>query len=420
MPSRFAALALGLSLGADGARVNRKKGSRPETKFIAGVPVMNYHLAYPDQEARLAELGDSFTSQLTHDWIVAVDPSTTDAQIHHLCQMGDCMTEGHPSEGGVPFFEIRATEEDLETLLKNTDGVKVSYVEPDTMAHAVPIMEAEPEAKTWGLNRIRAGARSSTGRNTHVYVFDTGIRRTHSDFGGRVIPTVDMTRRNYECAGSLSCAEDRDGHGTHCAGSAAGASYGVAPAAKVHAVKTLDDQGGGPWSWDITGLDFVARKGQRPAVVSMSLGGSGRQSSIKTAVDAAVSSGVTVVVAGGNENDDACRYTPAYVPSAITVGSTTSRDARSSFSNYGSCTNIWAPGSDVKSASHHGDTTYVTFSGTSMACPHVSGAALLLLEKSPSLRPAKILERLSSAALSGVVSGLKSSDTNKLLQVNGL
>merc|ERR550532_3907853 len=142
-----------------------------------------------------------------------------------------------------------------------------------------------------------------------------------------------------ECNGAADCAGDNQGHGTHCAGTAAGASFGVAPEAAVRSVKVLSDQGSGSWSWSYQALDWLAKSNVRPAVASMSLGGSGTQNAMRTAVDSAVNSGVVVVVAGGNSNTNACNFSPAFVPSAITVGSTTSTDRRSSFSNYGSCTN---------------------------------------------------------------------------------
>merc|ERR1719512_39710 len=154
----------------------------------------------------------------------------------------------------------------------------------------------------------------------------------------------------------FSCAGDVQGHGTHCAGTAGGETYGVAPSASVRAIKVLGDNGSGSWSWSYGALDWLATNQVRPAVASMSLGGQGTQQAMADAVDAAVNAGVVVVVAGGNSNSDACRFSPAFVPSAITVGSTDSRDRRSSFSNYGACTNIWAPGSSVLSASHTSDT----------------------------------------------------------------
>merc|ERR1719499_1036936 len=161
----------------------------------------------------------------------------------------------------------------------------------------------------------------------------------------------------------------------------------------------------------------MARSSIRPAIASMSLGGSGTQQAMADAVDAATNAGVSVIVAGGNSNRDACRFSPAFVPSAITVGSTDSLDRRSSFSNYGSCTNIWAPGSSVKSAAHTSDTGSATFSGTSMACPHVSGGAAIVLSGNPSMKSSAVLQELLDTAYLNVITDLKAGDTNALLCV---
>lgn len=185
----------------------------------------------------------------------------------------------------------------------------------------------------------------------------------------------------------------------------------------MRGVKVLSDQGSGSWSWSYYALDWLATNPTRPAVASMSLGGSGTQQAMADAVNSAVNSGVVVVVAGGNSNSDACRFSPAFVPSAITVGSTTSLDRRSSFSNYGSCTNIWGPGSDVRSAGHRSDDAYATYSGTSMACPHVSGAAALVLEADPSKKSSAVLAELLDNAVLNALEDLKSGDTNALLYV---
>jgi len=414
MPARVAvSLGLAAALGQS-ARVNRHRYA--PSKFLAGVPVLNYHNAF-EGATSLAQ-----SDTLKQDWTVVVNAGVTDEQIAALCNLGECKAVGHPSQGGVPYFEVSCTEAELEELLHQAKGA-AKYVEPDSMIHAVPELDASAAA-SWGLDRIGTSQRSATGAGTHVYVLDTGIRASHSDFGGRVVPTLNMEKPSgyQECStwpNPMECAWDKQGHGTHCAGTAAGASYGVAPGATIHAVKVLSDSGSGSFSWSIDALDFLATRGERPAIASMSLGGAGTLQAMKDAVDAATTAGVTVVVAAGNENSDACGYSPAYIPSAITIGSTDSRDARSYFSNYGRCVDFWAPGSAITSAAHTSDSGSATFSGTSMACPHVSGAAALYLQRNTGANSAKVLSGLSGAAAIGVISDLTAADTNELLQVGG-
>jgi len=406
-----------LLVGVESARIARHRAAdaeNPNTKFIAGVPVLNYQTAYEGQES-----AEFVEGQTQGDWNVMLNDGTTDAQIERICKKvpQGCKLTGHPSKGGVAFLEMRGTEQDLEKIIHSAPGL-VKFVEPDSTVYMIPEIEATPEAKTWGLNRIGADARGRSGGKATVFVLDTGVRHSHNEFGGRATSALDMTTGEpKECNGDLSCAGDRQGHGTHCAGTAAGETYGVAPGAAVKSVKVLSDQGSGSWSWSYYALDWLASNPTRPAIASMSLGGSGTQQAMRDAVNAAVNSGVVVVVAGGNSNSDACRFSPAFVPAAITVGSTDSRDRRSSFSNYGSCTDMWAPGSSVTSAGHRSDTASATFSGTSMACPHVSGGAALILDADPDKAPAKVLDELLTGAVKGAISGLKSGDTNAMLFV---
>jgi len=409
----------------EGARVGRKRSTiqaeAPNTKFIAGVPVINYHAAYGG-EASMSSLEES----REQDWIVVMEPGSTDEQVASLCWNNEkgCKMVGHPGKQGVPFVDLRGTEKDLERVLERAQG-KVKFVEPDQTMYMIPELEANPASASWGLNRVGANGRSGNqGANTHIYILDTGVRTTHQDFGSRGTPAADYTTGSpKECNGDLECAADRQGHGTHCAGSAGGATFGVATQSNIYGVKVLGDNGSGGFAAIVGAIDYLASSGARPTVGSMSLGGQcpfgwcGLMGSVKTAVDTAVDAGVTIVVAGGNSNSDACGFVPAFVPSAITVGSTDSTDARSFFSNYGRCTNIWAPGSDITSASHQSDSGSATFSGTSMACPHVAGGAALMLESNPDFNAPQVLEKLLAKAATNFITDLKSGDTNKLLYV---
>jgi len=406
--------ALALFTSADGARVDRKRLTEAQkTKFIAGVPVLEYHMAYGGSEAALVDTGNT-----QQEWIVFVQPGTTDAQVKEICgrNKNGCNIVGHPV-GGAPFVEMRATEADLEHLIKSSGGV-VQFIEPDQEESLIPDMEADMEASTWGLNRIGADSRGRTGSGTTIYVQDTGVRVSHVEFEGRAASALDVTSGDaVECNGDVNCAADRQSHGTHCAGTTAGRTYGVASTAAVRAVKTLSDQGSGARSWQYTAIDWVTVNGVRPAVISMSLGGNGADPGYTTVIDAAVNAGVVVVVAAGNSNSDACNFSPAFADNAITVGSTTSTDARSSFSNYGRCVNIWAPGSNVLSAGISSDTSSSTKSGTSMACPHVSGAAAIVLSGNPTMKSSAVLREMLDTAYLNVLTGLKTGDTNALLCV---
>jgi len=407
-----------LVAGAQGARVSRRKVATraPPTKFIGGVPVFEYH-AVQSGSASLSELEDG----QEQEWILILSPKTTEAQLQSLCGMNTngCNLVGHP-KGGVPFVEMRATEAKLGQVIANNQAV-VKFVTPDQQDTMIPeIEEVGVQGATWGLNRIGSDSsdRNGGGAGVTIYVQDTGVRVTHQEFGGRASSALDVTSGSaVECNGDLSCAADRQGHGTHCAGTAGGQTYGVAPAASVRAVKTLSDQGSGARSWQYTAIDWVTVSGARPAVISMSLGGSGADPGYSTVIDAAVANGVTVVVAAGNSNSDACNFSPAFAANAITVGSTDSLDRRSSFSNYGRCVEIWAPGSSVVSASSSSDTGTRTLSGTSMACPHVSGAAALVLGVDPSKNSAKVLQELMDNAAVNFISDLRTGDTNALLYV---
>jgi len=427
----------------------RKSGQSSETKRIAGVPVYNYELAYPGlheagSEAAFIEVDQEDLQHLEADWVVVMKPGGSDATIEEFCERVPnhkrCISAGHPSEGGVPFAEVHGSEKDLEEMMEGHQD-EVEFIEPDLLVHmanppddppamleeeaaknvSIELMASSASSSSWGLGRIGAGTTSASGRGVHVYVLDTGVHTSHRDFGDRAISTLDLTSGSpTECRGSASCAKDRQGHGTHCAGSIAGSSFGVAPEATIHAVKVLSDEGYGQNSWILTALDWLTTKGERPAVASMSLGGSGVSRAEKVAIDAATKAGITVVVAAGNDNADACKFTPAYVKSAITVGATDRYDRRASYSCYGSCVDIWAPGTDITSAAHNSDRGSATMSGTSMACPHVSGAAALVLGENPSMTPPEVRASLLAGAETDVISGLTSRDTNVFLSVSNL
>jgi len=245
---------------------------------------------------------------------------------------------------------------------------------------------------------------NSGGYDVDVFVIDTGVLTTHPDFGGRATHGV-----NY--AGGPNT--DQNGHGTHCAGTVGGTTSGIAKYVSIVAVKVLGANGSGSLSNVIAGVNWVAnRNSNRPGVGSMSLG-STYNAAVNNAVAAAVSYGTTMVVAAGNSNDNACNYSPASTASAISVGATTRGDTRSTFSNYGSCVHIFAPGSDINSA--YLGNGYAVLSGTSMACPHVAGQAAVILSENPTFSPAQVKSRIQSQGQKNLLGGVGTGSPNNLL-----
>ncbi|KAF3929085.1 Oryzin [Dactylellina cionopaga] len=307
---------------------------------------------------------------------------------------------------------------DSATLQQILRSPEVDFVEQD----AVMRINAEQADSTWGLDRISHEEYSSpytykydeaaAGAGVTVYVIDTGIRITHEQFK----ESNGTARASFGFNAVDSSDTDGNGHGTHCAGTIAGKTYGVSKKAKVVAVKVLSAGGSGSTSGVVSGMNFVAEHATPNfSVASMSLGG-GKSAALNSAVDSIFNAGVTIVVAAGNENQDAKNVSPASAPNAITVGAIDDKSKIASFSNWGTLIDVFAPGVNVLSSWGTGDTETKTISGTSMACPHVAGLAAYFIstEGGAGADPATITEKITSGAVSGQVTGNIRGSPNKI------
>jgi subtilisin family serine protease len=296
----------------------------------------------------------------------------------------------------------------------------VAFVQPNVV-HRASATQTNPPS--YGLDRIDQRNRplnqaydyNTTASNVHAYIIDTGIRTTHADFGGRATSGFDAV--------DGGTADDCNGHGTHVAGTVGGSAYGVAKGAQLVAVRVLDCNGSGTTAQVVSGIEWVTAHAIKPAVANMSLGG-GADTALDNAVRASISSGVTYGIAAGNGLFglfalDACTQSPARVTQAITVSATDANDAKPTWANRGTCVDVFAPGLNITSSWNASDTATNTISGTSMATPHVVGAAALYLANHPAAAPAEVQSAIVAAATPGVVSSPGAGSANRLLFTGG-
>ncbi|MEJ7834221.1 MAG: S8 family serine peptidase [Nocardioides sp.] len=358
-------------------------------------------------------------------YIVMLDEGMSSATVKAAADRA----RGHGAEvrnvySKIDGYSAALTQSELDAVRNDP---AVAYVEQDQVMSGADT-QINP---TWGLDRIDqrnlplsgvytysanlldglgVSTYSATGRGVNAYIIDTGLNATHNEFTGRV-------GNGYTAISDGRGTGDCNGHGTHVSGTVAGTTYGVAKKATVIPVRVLDCQGSGKNSGVIAGMDWVAgRSAASPRVANVSMGGD-PSTATDDAINRMVNAGVTVAVSAGNEDQDACNVSPARAASAITVASSTRTDARSTFSNWGSCVDLFAPGSDITSAWINSNTATNIYSGTSMASPHVAGAAALYLQGNPSASPAAVTSALVGNSTANKISDPKGSP-NRLLAVS--
>lgn len=357
--------------------------------------------ALPIQEANL----------IPGQYIVVLKPSAPATQILNAVVPMPGVQLRNVYASALNGFSARLSPDALAKLEADPN---VAYIEQDQWMTA----DATETGATWGIDRIDQHnlplsgtyTYTRTGAGVTAYIIDTGINTTHSEFGGRASV-------GYDAIGDGRNGIDCNGHGTHVSGTVGGATYGVAKGVTLKAVRVLDCSGSGTNSGVIAGVDWVTSHHSGPSVANMSLGG-GASTALDNAVSNSIASGVTYGIAAGNSNRNACNYSPARTATAITVGATTSTDARASYSNYGSCLDIFAPGSSITSSWIGSNTATNTISGTSMATPHVVGVAAQYLQANPTASAATVRNALVANGTAGKVTNRGANSPNVLLFTN--
>jgi len=349
------------------------------------------------------------------EFIVVLRPNATQAdRATHIALLGEAQVL-HTYDNVFTGYAVRASEHAMERLSEHPD---VLYVEQNQVARALQSCTtgpANPPAGLWGLSRVSytnvanppQPVRYFAGRGSDIYIMDTGILLTHNEFTGRVQHLFDATGEG---------SGDGNGHGTHCAGTAGGTQYGIAKQSLLFDVKVLNRQGSGTFAGVISGIDFVrGRQGNR--VGSLSLGG-GFSAAVNDAVNNLARNGAVVSIASGNSNANACNTSPASAAEGITVNALApNTDARATFSNWGTCTHVFAPGQNVLSAWIGSNTATNTISGTSMACPHVTGIVADIWARNPGLAANAVRSRVFSISLQNRVTNPGTGSPNLLAQV---
>lgn len=375
------------------------------------VPGSDHPADLPDYETESARVGNPNAGEPVPDTYIVVfkpglaSPKDTEKDLVAKNAAKVRFSYGHALAG----FAAVIPPDRIDNVRSHPN---VAYVEQDRFVGPEDIVTPAP---SWGQDRIdqrnlplsNSYNDFNEGAGVHAYVIDTGVRRTHVEFGGRI-------GNGYDAITAGGTANDCNGHGTHVASTVAGTTYGVADKATVHPVRVLDCNGSGSNASVIAGIDWVRANAIKPAVANMSLGGTA-SSSLDTALNNAITAGITFVVAAGNSNANACNYSPARVPAAITVGATTNTDARASFSNFGTCLDIFAPGQNITAGWSTGDTAINTISGTSMASPHVAGAAALFLNANPGATPSTVRAALVNNSTFNKITAAGTGSPNHLL-----
>jgi serine protease len=384
------------------------------TGMLAAACGMEPSVAVEESDAKLARVAEP----VADSYIVVLDtpPGTARGAVDVAglaAELGDRYAAiVDRTFAGVGMFAATMSEADAVAMSRRSD---VALVQENGMKYAV----GSQTGATWGIDRIDQRDRpldqtygwTDDGTGVTAYVVDTGVRVTHGDFGGRAsagFSAIDDGQGSNDC----------HGHGTHVAGTVGSTTYGVAKAVAIKAVRVLNCAGSGTDAEVIAGIDFVRTDHSGPAVANMSLGGEASPA-LDAAVQNAIAAGVTFVVAAGNESQNACNVSPSRTPEAVTVGATGSNDARAGYSNFGTCLDIFAPGSSIKSLWNSNDGATSTISGTSMASPHVAGAAALVLDAHPEYTPAQVRDALVAAATPGKVTSPGSGSPNVLLYTGG-